>query len=243
MFKPINLQMFAEGDTDQQVVEKTFTQADVDRIVQDRLGRESIQEMKEIVTTLQDFGYTGTPAEIKAAVKAQAEEYRKQRELAEAEKEAKAAGTSPELMAEIRQLKQELAEIKQEKQESKKQSEAQKAAQERYRQEVDELRGKYPEIDTVKLAENPRFKKFLDNSHPKLTILQVYEDFKELVGETEAAAIAKITANVGRTTASGKGGGEATGGTYGLNAKQQEIAKEAGMNFKEYAEYLSHVRK
>jgi alanyl-tRNA synthetase len=235
--------MFAEGDGDPTPPEKTFTQADVDRIIEERLGREGIRDMKDIVTTLQDMGYQGTPAEIKAEVKRQAEEYKAQRALDEAKKEAERTGTSPELMAQIKELKDELAELKKERQANKQATEAQKAAQERYAQEVRELRERYPDIDTVKLAENPRFKKFLDNSHPKLTILQVYEDFKELVGETEAAAIAKITANTARTTASGKGGGEATGGTYGLNAKQQEIAKEAGMSFKKYAEYLEHIRK
>jgi len=246
---PLNLQLFAEGDDGLQS-EKTFTQEDVERIVGERLGREGIKDMKEIVETLKEFGYEGSPSEIKAAVKAQAEEfkrqteeYRKQAELEALKDEAKETGTTPELLKRIETLEKKLSEAEQEKEDKKRQVETEKQQQEAWDTQVSEFAEKYPDIDIDKLDKNEKFLKFVKRSNPNLTLVEVYEDFVEMVGGAEAEAIAKIQSNIDRSTSSGRAKGDASGGTHGLTSRQQQLAEENGMTFKEYADMLSLVKR
>ena len=50
-------------------------------------------------------------------------------------------------------------------------------------------------------------------------------------------------ANDERSTSSGRGGGDYSGASYGLTAQQQQLAKEGGISYKEYAALLKHVKK
>src|SRR5690242_20529748 len=110
MFNPISGPFFDTeegGAGDGSQPGKTFTQEDVERIIGERLAREraskvDYDDLKEVTELVQQFGYSGTPAEIKAALKAEAEERRKAAELKDLEEEAATTGTSPELLAEIK---------------------------------------------------------------------------------------------------------------------------------------------
>ncbi|OMD21699.1 phage scaffolding protein [Paenibacillus odorifer] len=72
---PLNLQLFAEEDTEP---DKTFTQADLDRIVADRLardrkGREDYDDIKTKLTALEQAEAERTKAEMTATERLEAE--------------------------------------------------------------------------------------------------------------------------------------------------------------------------
>lgn len=250
---PLNLQLFADGEEGGaaggdggQQLEKAFTQADVDRIVSERLGRVKSQyaDHEEIIQMVKAFGYEGaTAADIKAQIKAELDGRQKQAELKELEEEAKRKGATPDLLQEIRELKKELGEIKREREERIQQVEAQKAANVEWNKQVNEFQEKHKDVDFAKLEENEKFLKFLKRSNPKLTLTEVYEDYLELAGEAEKAAIAKLQSNLDRSTSSGRGKGDGDGGTHGLTSNQQRLAKENGMTFKEYSDLLGQIKK
>lgn len=224
--------------------EKTFTQADVDRIIGERLTRErskfesELQEYKETLSELDDFGYTGTVAEKREAIRAYKAELSKAQEIETLQQEAQQTGTSPELLAEIKELKKELAEIKGERQAKEKELKAKIEAEESWNKQFNEFKEAYPDVDETKLNENQKFLKFIKNKSG--TLKELYEDFIELVGETETAAIAKVISKNERSTGSGKSS-SADGGGYGLTDSQKTLAQRAGLTYKEYSEYLKQI--
>lgn len=234
----------------------TFTpeeQAEVDRVVGERLGRErqkyeGLEDLRELPDILKDFGYTGTPAEIKQAVRAHAQEYKKQAELEQLQAEAARNGTSPELAAEIKALKAEVSELKQYKESVTKEfSDKQKADQDWVKQ-VDAFTKKHPTIDLEKLSENQKFLRFVKGKN--LPLIDLYEDFVDLLGGAEAEAIAKLQSNVDRSTSSGRQKGSAEGGTHGLTPRQIALVDDYNrgnpdkkMSYKEYATTYGHIKK
>lgn len=250
MFKTIRGPFFntdegGQGDGSQPG--KTFTQEDLDRIVGERLARErsskvDYDDLKEVAELVQQFGYSGTPAEIKAALRAEAEERRKTAELQELQEEAATSGTSPELLAEIKALKKELGEIKSDKQKERKEVEDKQKAEEAWNKQVTEFQGKHPDVDIEKLGKNEKFLTFLQKANPNVPLVDAYETYIDLVGSAEKAAIEKIQSNAERSTSSGRQKGDPSGGTYGLNDFQQKLAKENGMSFQQYADLQKQVR-
>jgi len=239
-----------EGDGGQ-APEKTFTQAEVNGIIADRLGREGVHDAKEIVELLKDFGYEGSPAEIKVILREQAKTVKEQREQAAREQEledlqdqAAKSGTSPELLAAIKRLEDKIAGMEEKDQKKAQEIEQQIETQKRIDAELAEFNTKHPDIDLDKLATNEKFNKFVKRSNVNLSLTEIYEDYVELIGDTEKAAIEKVKSNLDRSTASGKSKSTVdTGGTYGLTARQQALAAEAGIPFKRYAENLSLIKK
>ena len=228
-------------------------QAVVDKIIGERLSREGIQDKNEIVDLLKEFGYEGTPAEIKFAVKQQAEEFKRQQvEAIEEEKleslkeQAKEEGTTPQLLARIEKLEGKLSASDSERQAKEavinQQIETEKMfnAQVKYFEETEETN------DLAKLNENPKFIKFLQKQRPTGKpdfLVEVYKDFVDLVGSAEAEATAKIKANLDRSTSSGRSKGDASGGTYGLKESQIATCDEWNrknphmkMSYKEFSE-------
>jgi hypothetical protein len=234
----------AGGDSGLEQPGKTFTQAEVDAMMAKRWKDSELTaaELREMTDMVKQFGYEGTPAEVKAQMKAELEERNKKRELKELEEEAKSKGADPELLKEIKELKKELGEIKKEREDRSKEAEAKKAADDAWLKQVDDFKVKHPDVDMDKLGKNEKFVRFLSRSNPKLALIDVYEDYLELASEAEKSAIEKIKSNDERSTSSGRGKGDADGGTYGLNATQQSIAREGGLSFKEYAERLKPIQ-
>lgn len=243
----INLQLFAEeGGDDGQQSEKTFTQEEVNRIVQERLARQKPEkpadydELAEIAKELEDFGYSGTPAEKKAAIKAYKDELKKQVELDELEAQAKETGKDPELMKEIKTLKDEIRELKGERQ-AQKQAEQQRAtADAAWFKQLQEFEEAYPDVDLDKLNSNERFLKFIKGK--LLPLKEVYEDFVELIGDTAAETMAKAKSKEARSTSSGKSAKTSDGHTYGLTEAQKREVDEWNkrypkmpMSYREYA--------
>lgn len=251
MFKTIKMPFYntdLSGGGDDLKSGKTFSQEDVDRIVGERLTREKASkvdydDLKEVTELVKAFGYEGSAADIKTQLKQEAEARTKAKELEDAKKVAERDGISPELAIEIKQLKDELAEIKKEKSDKQKDMELKQSQQIAWDAQVKDFQEKHVDVDLEKLSSNEKFMKFLSKSNPSITLVDVYDTYVDLVGGAEKAAIEKIKSNSDRSTFSGKDKKDATGGTYGLTERQQNLAKENGMTFKEYSDLQAHTRK
>lgn len=234
------------GDGGQQQPGKTFTQAEVDEMMSKRWkdAEMSKAELKEFTDLIKEFGYEGsTPTEVRAKVKADLDQRKKAAEIKALEKEADELGADPELLKELREMKKELADMKKDKEEKEKEQRTKEAAQKAFEKSVADLQEKHPELDTAKLFENEKFVKFARRSNPSLSLIEVYEDYMDMASEAERDAIEKIKANSGRSTSSGRGKADPDGGTYGLTAHQQKLAKENNMTNKQYAELLGQITK
>lgn len=141
-----------------------------------------------------------------------------------------------------------------EKERLEKQEEAKRRANEKafgfWHDQFKELRRDYPDLLPKKAA---NFEEVVA-AYPKIIEHMIKEDlnfkraFKELY-EDEVAERRykrkkeKENDNADRSTSSGKEKGDPAGGTYGLNDKQQALAKEGGMTNKEYAALLKQIKK
>jgi hypothetical protein len=227
--------------------EKTFTQADIDRIVQERLAREKskytdYEDLKELSTILDDFDYADlSVAEKKKILKQQADEYKAQKvakENEELEVKANEKNIDPELYKDIEKLKQQLAKFEAKEQQELEKNKQLEAAKEKSLREIKQFQEKYTDIDLEALVKKPKFKKLLDSAKPDLTLIQIYEDlYMEFNNEDEG----KKELNNARATSSGKSGGNVSGRTYGLTAHQRSIADESGMSYEAYSELLKNL--
>jgi chromosome segregation ATPase len=233
-----------EGQQQQGQQEKTFTQAELEKIIGERLHRErskyetELKEYQETLNELEDFGYTGTVQEKREAIRAYKAEIAKAQELEQLKQEASTTGTSPELLAEIRELKKELSDIKAERQAKEAEIKQAQQQKEAWESQTKEFEKAYPDVDLEQLDKNSKFLKFIKGKTG--TLKEMYEDFVELVGEAEASAIAKAMAKNERSTGSGKSS-SADGGGYGLTDRQKMLAQKSGQTYKEYAEYLKQI--
>jgi hypothetical protein len=252
MFK-MNLQLFAEGDEEA----KTFTQEDVDRIVQERIARvkkevpEDYEDLKAIDEELKAFGYEGTAKERREAIKQQreavAEQSRKQQELEELQRMEDEDELTPaqarkmkSLEDSVKKLTDSIQEITSEKQKATEAQKAKAEADANWEKQVTEMNEAHPDIDLEELAKNTKFTKFIKGKG--LPLIELYEDFVEFVGETEAEAIIKVKSKDIRSTSSGKGN-NSEGNSYGLSAEEKALVEEhnkrypkAKMSYKEYSE-------
>lgn len=236
----------------------TFSEAEqieVNRIVGERIGREGISDMKEIMSELGAWGYSGSPSEIKAAVKAQADSFRLQQAeevrrteietLKDELKDELKGETSPniiaELKAEIRAANAKLDSIVKKDNDAKQAVDEQKKNAEAWSTQVVEFNEKHPEIDRTKLDKDEKFIKFASKRFG--TITEIYEDYVELVGGVQSDAVKKMQSNADRSTSSGRQSGDRTGGTFGLTPNQQSLAKDNDLTYEQYAEYLNHVKR
>jgi SMC interacting uncharacterized protein involved in chromosome segregation len=228
-------------------------QEELNRIVGERLSREGIHDMKEIVETLKLFGYEGTPTEIKQAIKAQAEqakleraEEQKQAEIDALKQELKGE-TSPEIIAqlkaEIKSANEKLDAITKKEQDALKAAEQQRINAENWQKQETEFTTKYPNVDLQKLDNDKDFIEFVKDTSPRLTLTERYEKYVKLLGGAESKAMEKFKLNSERSTGSGRNVGNVGGGTYGLTSRQQQLADENGMSYKDYAENLKLIKR
>jgi transcriptional regulator with XRE-family HTH domain len=222
-------------------------QAKVDEIVADRLTREKSKyadynDLKEIESELEEFGYTGTPAEKKAAIKAYKESLKEQQQSnyqEEIEHVANDGEIPDEKVLNALAKKFGVSADKVEKA-IKKSIEADDAEErkrkddESWNKEISEFEEKYSTVDIAKLAEDKKFIKFAKGKN--MPLVERYEEYLEFLGDSEKEFTAKIQSNIDRSTSSGKQKGDALGGTYGLSADEQELAAENGMSYKDFSE-------
>ncbi|MDR3599377.1 MAG: hypothetical protein P4L49_02660 [Desulfosporosinus sp.] len=213
---------------DGKVVFDETEQAEVNRVVQERLAREQgkyadHEEYKGIEEELKAFGYAGTPKEIRETIKAQREETQRQAELVKLQEQAKTQGISPELLAEMKELKKELSELKGERQVQKQAAEAKTKLEANWNAQVKEMTEAHPDVDLEALPNDPKFTKFAKGKN--LPLKELYEDFVDFVGETQAGAIAKAKSKEQRSTGSGKGA-NSTGKNHGLSQDQMNTVDQ-----------------
>lgn len=229
-------------------------QAEVNRVISERLAREGVQDSKEIVELLKEFDYSGTPAEVKVALKMQADSYKaqkaeqaKQAEIDALKAEADQTGASPEILAEIKALKAEMSEIKQKdaaaekaKEDAIKATEARKVSDEAAAKSYTEACEEYGADVVDQLAKD---EDFLDYIVGKINtpIKTLVEKFLKLKGKAFEEGLIKANSKANRST--GSGSGKLDSGTYNLTDNQKKLAVENGMSNKEYAESLKLVKK
>jgi len=221
-------------------------QAELNRIIEDRLGRERSKyadhdDIRGVVEELRAFGYEGTPAQIREAVKAQREATQQQTQLAELEEKARTEGTTPALLSRIEKLEKKLSESDGERNAIKQAEEQKKQADVIWNEQVKEFEETHQDVDLASLNDDEDFMDFWQASAPSQTITKVWERYSKLVGKAKADATAKIKSNVDRSTSSGRSKGDPSGGTYGLSATQQSLAQKAGMSLKEYSDMMKDI--
>lgn len=226
-------------------------QAKVDEIIRERLARaknekpEDYDDLKEIEAEIGEFFEGATAAEKKAAIKAYKADLAAQKELEELQSKADEEGMTPALLKrlEAAEKKAEEANKKLEAIEAEKTAkiEAEKIAklqEENYQLARKELLDTHG-VDADDLQNDEDFMSFIEGKKD-INLTKEYEKFIKLTGKTASEAALKYKSKESRSTSSGKGA-SSDGATYGLTAKQQELAKNNGMTYKEYAEYQSHI--
>ena len=64
----------------------------------------------------------------------------------------------------------------------------------------------HPEVDVAALEGNPKFRKFAGNRLYNEPLIQLYEDFVDLVNDAQSAAVTRLEGRRERSTGSGQGG-------------------------------------
>jgi hypothetical protein len=226
-------------------------QKEVDRIIQERIARVKAEkpadydDLKEIAEDIGEFFEGATPAEKKAAIKAYKADLAAQKELEALEEQSKLEGTPPALLKEINDAKKAAKEANDklaaiEAKETAK-IEAEKLAklqEENYQLARKELLEAH-DVDADDLQKDEDFMEYIEGKK-NINLVKEYEKFIKLTGKTAAEATLKYKSKESRSTSSGKGG-NSDGATYGLTARQQDLAKKGGMTYKEYAELQSQI--
>jgi hypothetical protein len=87
--------------------------------------------------------------------------------------------------------------------------------------DLQNFQARHPEADVAKLDSNAAFRKFCGSRYGKEPLADLYEDYLEIAGEREAAALARAESKASRATGSGGGSGSET-----LTASQQRALDE-----------------
>lgn len=209
---------------EEQQSEKTFTQAELDKIVADRVARakspEDYEDMKEVIAELEEYGYPQSAKEVKEMIR-EAKRVAKETadaeaELEELQEQAELTGTSPELLKEIKVLKAEINSLKSVEEKKKADieqervnAEAQKKADEAWQAQIDEFEEKHGDVNLETLQENQKFMRFIKGKNG-YSLTELYDDFTELIGEAESEAIKKAMSKASRSTNTGKSSGSAS---------------------------------
>lgn len=236
-------------ETGKVVFEET-EQAEVNRIVEERLARErgkytDYEDLKGTIDELNALGYQGSAKEVKEAIRAVREQTEREAELQDLQRQAETEGTSPEVLKEIRDLKKELAEIKKDKQEKLDAVKHQQDQQEQLNAMVEEFNETYPDVDLEQLNNDEEFLEFVRDANPNLSLVKVYERYTKYTRGAQQKAAAKIQTNLDRSTSSGKSKGRQD--TFGLTAEQRETVDEWNKSNPRmkmtYAEFSSNLRR
>lgn len=219
---------------EQKEPEKTFTQAELDKIVADRLARakrpDDYEDLKELLSELEEYGYPQSPKEAKELLKQQKAQEKAQKQLEELEEQAELQGTSPELLKKMADLEAKVIDLESEKREKQVEIEknlaeakAKEESDAAWQTQIDEITEAHPEIDLETLEANQKFIKFIKGKNG-MTLKELYEDFIDFIGETESEAVKKAMSKAERSTGSGKGSG--TGGGGKLTDAEKQTLKD-----------------
>lgn len=228
-------------------VGKTFTQADVDKIIGERLARErsrysDYDDVKAVLAELNAYGYEGDARTVREIIRQQREAYQAQLEAEEAKKQAEEMGVNEALVAEIKRLQHEVNELSGERK-AQKQAELQQAQiQQQYNSMVSEFNEKYPDISVDELKKDEEFMDFVEGM--TIPLVKAYDKFLKFKGEAAKETMMKVKSKELRSTSSGKGA-SSDQGTYGLSTEQKKTVDQWNqryphmpMSYKEYSQRL-----
>jgi DNA repair exonuclease SbcCD ATPase subunit len=233
---------------DGKVVFDETEQAEVDRIIGERLARAKAEkpadydDLKEIESEIGEFFEGATPAEKKEAIRAYKAEVKAQKELEELEKQAKATGKDPDLLKAIQTLEKKIESLEGERNASKQAVEQKQQQEENWTKQVNEFKEANEDIDLEKLNKDEDFIEYASGRSGTLkTLYEGYVKFTSKLREKTADEItAKFKAKELGSTGSGKGG-KGDAGEYGLTDRQKTLAKANGMSYKDYAGLMKYV--
>lgn len=226
---------------DGSVVFEGAEQQELERIIGERLARErgkytDYDDAKGVLEELQQFGYEGTPSEIRQAIKTQREEA--QRKIDELEEKQDDGERLTQAEKKLLEKASKFVE-KIEKDEEAKTKRTEKETY--YNQQVELLLEKH-NIHAEELEKNAKFMKFVKGKTIS-NLTETYEDFVDFIGESEAEAIKKVMSKEIRSTSGGKSSN--SGGNYGLTDAQKALVDEWNeenpgikMSYKQFAEKL-----
>lgn len=181
---------------------------------EERMGRQFDDDIRDqrIPNPMKPGSYFGSMAELK--------EYSAALRKADAEDRAQKTGRTAEDIMQEDEDRAYLAKLR--KEDAAKQKAAEKKAKEEefIRNDIENFRKKFPDVDITALDGNKAFRRFAGSRYGVEPLAALYEDFKELVGETRAAEAARRDDRAERSTGSGSGGGAGT-----LTAAQREELK------------------
>jgi hypothetical protein len=136
---------------------------------------------------------------------------------------AKAEGKSVAQVTEEEDTRDWIAEQRRRQKAEEKKPESQ---QDFIARDLQDFRDRHPEADISKLDNNKAFRRFCGSRYGKEPLADLYEDYLEIAGEREAAALARAESKSSRATGSGGGSGAET-----LTASQQRDLDEWNRNY------------
>lgn len=146
--------------------------------------------------------YTGKPFQSFEEFKAYGEQYR----LSQQEAEAKRQGKTVEALREEEADRDFLRRMRQADDERTRQVRKQEDQAAFMTADLQRFMTEHPEVDVAKLEQNPKFLKFAGKRLYQEPLSELYDDFVELVSDTERSAVAKAAGKRDRSTGSGQGG-------------------------------------
>lgn len=223
-------------------------QKKVDEVVKERLARhkpEDYDDLKEIEKELEAYGFSGTPAEKKAAIKAareQADINKEKLPVEEDEDEDETSELVLKALAKKFNMKPEEIEaaIKVSADEAKS-KEIKKKTDQEWNNQVKDFKTKHSDIDLDALEKD---NDFIDFAKGRIgTLTQKYEEYEKYSARLKQKTAEEIKGKYKlkgmlstSITAAGRDEGE-----YGLTARQKELAKGNGMTYKEYSAMLKEI--
>lgn len=219
-------------------------QAVVDKVVQERLARAKADkpadydDLKEIEKEIEDFGYIGTPAEKKEAIKQYKQQLKAQQELEMLEQQAKTTGKDPELLQAIKAIEKKIESLEGERTAQKQAEEQRKSVTENWNKQVAEFQESFSDVNLEALEKNTKFIDFIQGSG--WTLKQAYEKYLKIINEAEKEAFFKAISKESRSTPGGKSA-NLGGDSAGLTAEQKKLVDDWNKKYPKmkmtYAEY------
>jgi hypothetical protein len=193
----------------------------------------------EVFAMLKHFGYEGTPEEIRKQVAKDVELDEREKELADLQEEADRTGANPDLLKRIKDLEKTIETLSKKTEEDEVAKVQNAEDRQQIQQEVADLRKAFPKMTDAEykaLDGNKAFLGMIRNS-PSLTLTEVYRNYRAVVKDAQRLVNDRRDSKRDRVT----GGGSDGGGTYGLSLRQQKMARDNDMPYKQYAAYLHQV--
>lgn len=220
-------------------------QKKVDEVVKDRLSRhkpDDYDDLKSIEKDLEAFGFSGTPAEKKAAIKAAIEQAAtppaKEEETDEDETSTMVLNA---LAKKFKMTPTELELAIKAGAEDVKAKEGKRKSDTEWNNQVKDFKTKHSDIDLDALEKDEDFIDFAKGRMGTLTQkYEAYENYATRLKQKTSDEI-KSKYKVKELLSTPTGAAARDEGEYGLTARQKDLARNNGMDYREYAKLLKEI--